>query len=542
MCTRLSAAPPVAHVGSEYSLNPTARGHRRKPAVKEPERHAESGTPQCASKDLLKTGPSYLVEPNEDGYVYRGALKHLNYWKEHSLPVLILLCDPTTRTCYWEHIAASNVTRTPKGWKITVPRAKTLTVEHKEALAKITEPPQPVDYIELALYKLLMEKFQHMVIAQELETPHDFWGFELWFSQTSKLLINWGLTFLFLFRCPPPLVALAAAFMAFFRDRAALQLEILALRHQLGVLQRSVKRPKLTAADRFLWARLSTVWKEWQSTIAIVKPATVIGWHRQGFRLFWTWRIRRGKPGRPGVPKEIRSLIRKMSRDNPLWGAPRIHGELLKLGMDIGETSVSKYMIRQRNPPSQTWRTFLDNHVKTMVSVDFFTVPTLRFQVLYVFLVLAHDRRRILHVGVTAHPTAEWTAQQLREAFPWDTAPRYLLRDRDRIFGTEVVNQLRDLEIKEVLSAPRSPWQRAYVERVIGTIRREYLDHVIVFNDRSLYRHLQGFMDYYHRSRTHLGLEKDTPVPRPIQSADMGQIFTLPEVGGLHHRYERRAA
>ena len=193
-----------------------------------------------------------------------------------------------------------------------------------------------------------------------------------------------------------------------------LQLEILALRHQLGVLQRSVKRPKLTPADRLLWAWLCAVWNDWQSSVFIIKAATVIGWHRKGFRLFWAWKVRHGKPGRPAVPKEVRALIRTMSRENPLWGAPRIHGELLKLGIDIGETSVSKYLVRGRKPPSQTWRTFLDNHVKTLVSVDFFTVPTVRFQILYVFLVLAHDRRRILHFGVTAHPTAEWTAQQLR--------------------------------------------------------------------------------------------------------------------------------
>jgi transposase InsO family protein len=273
-----------------------------------------------------------------------------------------------------------------------------------------------------------------------------------------------------------------------------------------------------------------------------MKPATVIGWHRKGFRLSWTWKIRLGKLGRPAVPVDVRSLIRAMSRDNPLWGAPRIYGELLKLGIAVGDTSVSKYMVRLRKPPSQTWRTFLDNHVKTMVSVDFFTVPTIRFQVLYVFLVLAHDRRRILHFAVTAYPTAEWTAQQLRESFPWDTAPRYLLRDRDRIFGKDFVDQIKAMGIKQVLSAPRSPWQRAYVERVIGTIRRECLDHVIVFGERSLYRHLQSFVDYYHRSRTHLGLEKDSPVPRPVQTADMGRIVAMPEVGGLHHRYERRAA
>jgi hypothetical protein len=224
------------------------------------------------------------------------------------------------------------------------------------------------------------------------------------------------------------LSALFTALFASFRSRAALQLEILALRHQLGVLQRSVKRPKLTPADRWLWAWLCAVWNDWQSSLFIVKASTVIGWHRKGFRLFWAWKVRHGKPGRPAVPKEVRQLIRTM-----------IHGELLKLGIDIGETSVSKYLVRRHNPPSQTWRTFLDNHVKSVVSVDFFTVPTIRFQVLYVFLVLAHDRQRILHFGVTAGPTAEWTAQQLREAFPWETAPRYLLRDRDQIFAVDFV-------------------------------------------------------------------------------------------------------
>jgi transposase InsO family protein len=231
-----------------------------------------------------------------------------------------------------------------------------------------------------------------------------------------------------------------------------------------------------------------------------------------------------------------------MSRENPIWGAPRIHGELLKLGIDIGETSVSKYMVRRRRPPSQTWKTFLANHVKSMVSVDFFTVPTIRFQVLYVFLVLAHDRRRILHFAVTAHPTAEWSIQQLREAFPWDSAPQYLMRDRDRIFGKEFVDQVKAMGIKQVLSAPRSPWQRAYVERVIGTIRRECLDHVVVFNERSLYRHVRDFVGYYHRTRTHLGLQKDTPEFRPVQPTEAGRIVSIPEVGGLHHRYERHAA
>jgi transposase InsO family protein len=231
-----------------------------------------------------------------------------------------------------------------------------------------------------------------------------------------------------------------------------------------------------------------------------------------------------------------------MSRENPLWGAPRIHGELLKLGIDIGETSVSKYIVGHRKPPSQTWRTFLENHIKTMVSIDFFTVPTIRFQVLYVFLVLAHERRRILHFHVTAHPTAEWTAQQLRNAFPWDSAPRYLLRDRDRIFGDDFTRQVQDMGMQEVLSAPRSPWQRAYVERVIGTIRRECLDHVIIFNEAALYQQIKLFTAYYHESRTHLSLAKDSPESRAVQLPDHGRIVAVPQVGGLHHRYDRRAA
>ena len=338
------------------------------------------------------------------------------------------------------------------------------------------------------------------------------------------------------------LQVLATAASAAFKSRATLQVENLALRHQLGVLRRSVKRPKLTSADRFLWVWLCQVWSDWRSSLVIVKPETVVAWHRKGFRLFWTWKVRHGQPGRPKIPKAVRELIRRMSRDNPLWGAPRIHGELLKLGIDVGETSVGKYMVRRRKPPSQTWRTFLDNHLKTMVSVDFFTVPTIRFQILYVFLVLAHDRRRILHFGVTANPTAEWTAQQLRDAFPWDSAPRYLLRDRDRIFGDEFTQQVKDMSIQEVLSAPRSPWQRAYVERLIGTLRRECLDHVIVFNEASLSRHVKSFTRYYHESRTHLSLAKDTPEPRPVHPLGHGPVVAIPQVGGLHHRYERHAA
>jgi putative transposase len=339
------------------------------------------------------------------------------------------------------------------------------------------------------------------------------------------------------------LTTLLANLSSIFHSRAALQMENLALRHQIGVLQRSSrKRPKLTPLDRLLWVWLSRVWSGWRSALAIVEPETVVAWHRKGFRVFWTWKVRHGQPGRPIISREVRELIHKMCRENPCWGAPRIHGELLKLGINIGESSVSKYMVRSRKPPSQTWRTFLENHAQQLVSIDFFTVPTIRFQVLYVFLVLAHDRRRILHFNVTAHPTAEWTGQQLREAFPFDQLPRYLLRDRDRIFGDDFREQVRDMGICEVLSAPRSPWQRAYVERVIGSIRRECLDHVIVFHENSLRRTLHSYFDYYHRSRTHLSLGKDSPEPRAIQPPEMGTVVGLPQVGGLHHRYERRAA
>jgi putative transposase len=339
------------------------------------------------------------------------------------------------------------------------------------------------------------------------------------------------------------LTAVFATLSSVFRSRSALQLENLALRHQIGVLQRvGRKRPKLMPWDRLLWVWLSRIWSGWRSALAIVKPETVIAWHRVGFRLFWTWKVRRGRPGRPVVSREVRNLIRRMCRENPSWGAPRVHGELLKLGIDIGETSVSKYMVRCHQRPSQTWSTFLENHLQQLVPIDFFTVPTIGFKVLYVFLVLAHDRRRIVHCNVTAHPTAEWTGQQLREAFPFDQLPRYLLRDLDAIFGDSFRGQARDMGIHEVLCAPRSPWQRAYIERVIGSIRRECLDHVLVFDESSLRRILRSYLDYYHRSRTHLSLGKDSPEPRSIQPEPMGRVVALPKIGGLHHCYERRAA
>jgi transposase InsO family protein len=326
------------------------------------------------------------------------------------------------------------------------------------------------------------------------------------------------------------------------RTQAATQAEILALRHQLVVLQRTHNRKRLILhrADRWLWVWLSQLWTGWRSALIIVKPETVLSWHRQGFRRYWTWKVRHGCTGRPCVSKETRNLIRSLSRDNPLWGAPRIHGELLKLGIDVSQASVAKYMVRHPRPSSQNWRTFLTNHVSQLVSVDFFTVHTIWFEVLFVFVVLAHDRRRIVHFNVTAHPTAEWTAQQIVEAFPFDSAPQYLLRDRDRIYGYEFCRQVEMMGIKEVLSAPRSPWQQGYVERVIGSIRRECLDHVIVFNETSLRRTLRSYLRYYHRSRLHLSLDKDSPDSRSVQT--IGNVVAIPEVGGLHHRYERRAA
>ena len=244
---------------------------------------------------------------------------------------------------------------------------------------------------------------------------------------------------------------------------------------------------------------------------------------------------------RPTVPSDVRALIRTMARANPLWGAPRIHGELLQLGIDVCQATVAKYMVRPRRPASQTWRTFLANHIGQVIAADFFVVPTATCRLLFVLVILAHERRRIVHVAVTEHPTAAWTAQQLREAFPWDCARRYLLRDRDHAFHAWA-NTATAMEIQEVLTAPRSPWQNAYVERFIGSARRECLDHVVVFNATGLQRLMQLYCTYYEQSRTHLSLNKDAPIPRPIATPVNGRVVANPQVGGLHHRYERQAA
>src|SRR5262245_37226151 len=326
------------------------------------------------------------------------------------------------------------------------------------------------------------------------------------------------------------------------RTQRCLALENLALRHQLAVLQRTAPRPRLRTGDRSFWVLLSRLWSGWTDAISVVQPATVVRWQRSGFKLFWIWKSRRTGPGRPAVAPKIRALIRQMSRTNPLWGAPRIHGELQKLGVEISQATVSKYVVRHRRPPSQTWRTFLDNHLGTLVSVDFFTVPTVLFKVLFVFVVLAHERRRVVHINVTDTPTAQWTAQQLVEAFPWQTAPRYLLRDRDAVYGVAFSRRAQSMGIHEVKTAARSPWQNPYVERLIGTFRRECLDHVIVLNETHLRRLLRGYLIYYHGARTHLALDKDAPEPRPVERLDQGRIVETPLVGGLHHRYTRHAA
>lgn len=326
------------------------------------------------------------------------------------------------------------------------------------------------------------------------------------------------------------------------KSRRALVLENFALRHQLEVLRRNAKRSRSANRDRALWIILSRVWVDWRKPLTLVQPDTVIRWHRQGFRLYWRWKSRPRWPGRRKLPKDVRDLIRQMSWDNPLWGAPRIHGELLKLGIEVSQATVSKYMVRHRKPPSQGWRTFLTNHAKDIVSVDFFTVPAAAFRVLYVFLALSNARRRIVHFNVTDSPTACWTGQQIVEAFPWNTAPKYLLRDRDGKYGDDFVRRVESLGIKQVLISTRSPWQNPYVERVIGSIRRECLDHVIVFGEPHLRRVLRDYLAYYHTSRTHLGLEKDCPRPRPVEPPDLGAVRTEPMAGGLHHRYFRQAA
>ncbi|HUE12926.1 MAG TPA: integrase core domain-containing protein [Planctomycetaceae bacterium] len=324
--------------------------------------------------------------------------------------------------------------------------------------------------------------------------------------------------------------------------RGRLLAENLALRHQLAVYRRTVRRPRLRQRDRILWAWLSRLWRDWPTALVVVQPETVVRWHQQGFRLYWRWKSRSAKTGRPNVERTVQELIRRMCRENPLWGAPRIQAELRLLDHDVAESTVGRYMIRPRKPPSQTWKSFLANHAHEIVALDFFVVPTATFRLLYCFLVLSHDRRRVLHFGVTAHPTSTWTAQQLVEVFPYDVAPRFVLHDRDSIYGDIFKQRVKSLGIEEVITAPRSPWQNPYVERLIGSIRRECLDHVIVFNEAHLKRTLSSYFDYYHASRPHMGLGGNSPLPRDVEPPERGPIVAVPQVGGLHHRYTRCAA
>ena len=316
-----------------------------------------------------------------------------------------------------------------------------------------------------------------------------------------------------------------------------LEAEIWTLRQQINVLRRTApKKLSFCAVDRMIFVGLYRLFPKICDALAIVKPDTLVRWHRAGFRSYWRWKSgRRG--GRPTVPVEIRRLIREMSIANPLWGAPRIHGELLKLGIDIGQTSVAKYMARRRGPPSQGWKTFLNNHADGIAAMDLFVVPTISFRLLYGLLIMGHGRRQILWFGVTSHPTAEWMANQLTEACGWEQAPRYLIRDRDGVFGELFVRRLRSMGIRDRPTSPRSPWQNGFAERLIGSIRRECLDHVVVFGERHLRHILLSYMKYYNEVRTHLSLEKDTPVSRAVERT--GHILCRPVLGGLHHQYIR---
>ncbi len=341
------------------------------------------------------------------------------------------------------------------------------------------------------------------------------------------------------------LIVLLSGVRDLVRRRKDLEAELLALRHQVLVLQRQLgrRRIQLRSADRAYWVVLSRLWPRWREALPVAKPATVIAWHRRGFRWYWRWKSRARPVGRPGIRQDVIDLIRSMHKANPIWGAPRIQGELLKLGIDVAESTVSTYLPAPLRPaPSQGWRTFLHNHFSAMIAVDFAVAPTIRGHLLFVFIVLSLARRRVLHVNVTAHPTAAWTAQQVVEALPWATTDRSVIRDRDGIYGNVFRDRVGGLGLEEIVIAARSPWQNGYAERFIGSLRRECLDHVIALDERHLLRIVRRYVAYYNRTRTHLALGKDPPEPRSIQASGAGAIVAIPEVGGLHHRYERRMA
>jgi transposase InsO family protein len=322
-----------------------------------------------------------------------------------------------------------------------------------------------------------------------------------------------------------------------FKSNTRLEAENAALRHQLIVLRRKVKgRAHLTNNDRWFFIQMYRWFPSILEVLVIIRPETLVHWHRAGFRHYWRWKSR-SPGGRPQIETDLRALIRRMNVENPLWGAPRIHGELLKLGFEVAQSSVAKYMVKRRGPPSQEWRTFLRNHAPDIAAMDLFVVPTIGFDLLYAFVIMRLDRRDLVWINVTANPTAEWVARQITEAFPWDGAPRYMIRDRDRIYGTVVTRRLRTMGIRDKPTAPASPWQNGFAERLIGSIRRECLDHVIVLGEAHMRRTLKSYARYYNGVRTHRSLNKDAPVSRPVQRS--GFISSHAILGGLHHHYAR---
>jgi transposase InsO family protein len=322
-----------------------------------------------------------------------------------------------------------------------------------------------------------------------------------------------------------------------FKSRSRLEAENLFLRHQLNIaLLRARPRLRLRGGDRVLLIWMVRLWPSLLGLAKVVQPETILRWHRSGFKAFWRWKSR-NRAGRPKVDHELRHLIRRMGRENPLWGAPRIHGELLMLGFEVAQSTVSKYMVRGRRPPSQSWKTFLQNHAEAIAAIDMCVVPTLTFERLFVFVVLGHGRRRLLWFQVTRHPTAEWLARQITEAFPWASAPTYLVRDNDRAYGHAFSRRVMAMGIRDRPISPRSPWQNGHMERLIGTLRRECLDRMLIFGEAHLRQVLTAYACYYNDSRTHLSLHKDTPLGRAVQR--YGNIAATPVLSGLHHRYAR---
>ena len=327
------------------------------------------------------------------------------------------------------------------------------------------------------------------------------------------------------------------------RARRSLLLENLALRQQLAVLKRRHPKPRIGWLDKLFWVAVRRFWAEWKQSLIVVTPATVVRWHRVGFRLYWRLISRaRTQVGRRQTSKEVRELIFRMVAENPTWGAPRIQGELLMLGFDLSERTISRWMKRApRDPePAKLWGAFLRNHREAIAAMDFFAAPTITFGVLYCFFVISHDRRRILHFNVTKHPTSSWIIQQLREAFPFESASKFLIFDRDAKYGLEVPVAVRCLKINPVRTSFESPWQNGVAERWVESCRRDLLDHVIAVNERHLKRLLSEYVRYYHDDRTHLGLSKETPGGR-VRVAAQGRVVSHARLGGLHHRYDHAA-